>query len=246
MSQDEWQPEPELQNSLIPRRVAKRYPVPLFWRLFFPSAIMIFLIFTNWTIIKQEYITRYGNPATGIVQDKEALLKHGSSIRYRYRLTVSYQTSSGDKVVDTFTSSRWEYDCHKVGDSIELMLDPSNPREARILSTKGQGLIYFFLEIAAVMLVYIGINILRKKFNKHRKIVSNGQAIWGVIKEVRSSETPTKVIVDYKIGGTYYQNKIHVLMYPQDYREGEYITLLVNTNNPEEFVVYPSASYKAL
>ena len=70
LSKDEWTPEPELQRWPPPREVLPLYRVPLFWRLFLPLSLAVFLFCTNKVAVEQEYITRFGKPLEGIVKEK--------------------------------------------------------------------------------------------------------------------------------------------------------------------------------
>lgn len=249
MLQNEWQAEPELQNSHPPRKVIKRYPVPIFWKIFLPTTLILLLIFANRAAIMQEYITRFGVPVTGTIKTKDRIMSPGrkNSAGYDYLLKISYPVSNSVETTQTFQVPRWEYDSLSIGAPIKLMLHPKDPYSARIPSSKGGGVTFFLIEIIIFAVAFYGIKILRAKFNLHYRLAVRGQVVQGFIKTMNSQGVSVKVTVDYKYGGMYYENRKHALMYnPQGCYAGESVTLLVNPSNPEEFVVYKSCAYKVV
>ncbi|GEM_PF-3207841 len=262
LSVEEWGPEPELQNSSLPRKVAKRYPLPLFLRIFLYLLLMTLILLVNLPVIKQVYITRFGKSITGTVQEKKMdrvwhktagnrrMGGYGNNMgrySYEYRLNIAYPIPGGQEKTDNFSTSIWEYNRVAVGGPVALIAHPDNPLDVRLASVRGQGEIFIFFEILLFFLVAYAVGFMLEKLNLQRQLVASGRAVPGLVKEIREDNAIVKLVIDYKFGDTDFRDRVQALMYNgMDYRKGEYVTLLVNPINPEQFLVYHSCGYKAL
>ncbi len=131
------------------------------------------LIFGVHVFLGTLYLTRHSVQTNGVVLELKTGFATGGGRRSSvYSPVVKFQSSNGTSY--TFTSSNWTSpSLFSVGDKIDVIYDPNNPKYANIKSFSQLWVTSILIFIVGIVPFIAGLGILLKAYSNKKRITSN-------------------------------------------------------------------------
>ena len=209
----------------------------------------IISFFVCWPSLKHAYLTAYGVPAKGTIQQRyihETLRKNRRN--YSYYLVVRYETPSGWQSAQIQTSSNY-YARSLQGKSVPVHYLARNPSPV-VLDDDQLYRLWQVLVVLGVGLIILCVPYYMLR--QMRRVAENGIAVKGLITEVNQRPKKRYLTVYYEFQEVPYQETIAVAanQAEADWQPGKGLTLLVapapppNPHRTHVMMVYPASEIK--
>ncbi len=242
-----WQPEPELSQSL-PRSVSSSASTKLLGALMMVVGGIIICLVCLPTL-KQAYLTAYGVPTKGTIQQRyshETLRKNRRN--YTYYLVVQYETPSG------WQSARIQTSRNYYARSLQAKSVPVHYL-ARIPSQVVLDDDQLYQPWQVLMVLSIGVVMLWLPYYMYRKmrtLAESGTAVKGLITKINQRLRNRYLTVYYEFQEVPYQGTMAVRanQAKANWQPGQAVTLLVapdppsSPRRPHVAMVYPASEFK--
>ncbi len=237
-----WRIEPELRGP-IPRKVQL---APSGRRLALWGGVLVMILggyvffFTKQASVGNEAIEELGVRTQGTVHDKQA---RDGPTGTGYYLYYNFRDQNGSGVRSSVRVPESVYSSVSVNDAVEVIYLPSDPlvhvapgiSESR---TSPPALLLVAGFLAAPLLMA---EIIRRR---HRTLVSRGEAVAGVVRELRGRGQAQSFSVFYTVEGQ--ERSLRGSLRGANLREGSLLTVLYLEDNPDASLLYPSSFYRAI
>ncbi len=236
--------EPELAAA-PPRRVELKVRPKLVVALWaIALALMAFFFYDRvWnrlpSVASQTLLAEQGLEARGTVHRKE--MRENSMGQPKYYLYYNFTDQSGSEVRSSISVPKALYDRFHENDSVQVKYIP------------GDALAHYLPEITrppfalrgsmmGAVLAIFAVVVLDTQRRRHRRLVSRGVAVSGTVQDLRKRGASRTYRAAYAAAGQ--QLSVRTTERNPQRSAGDAVTVLYDSGNPAEAVVYPAAMYR--
>jgi hypothetical protein len=237
-----WRSEPELRGP-TPRNVQL---APSGRRLAIWGSVVILALggyvylFTSQAPPGQEAIEELGVHTKGTVHDKRTLEQANGTAHYLY---YNFKDEAGSGVRSSIRVPESVYSTVNVNDTIGVVYLPQDPLIHVVPGiSENQKTPPAFLLVAGFLAIpLVMAEIIRRR---HRTLVSQGEAVPGVVRELGGRGQVQSFSVYYTLGEE--ERSLRGSLRGANLREGSLLTVLYLADNPDASLLYASSFYRAV
>jgi hypothetical protein len=242
LRESDWSPEIELQLS-VPRPVKLTRTGMLstgLWLMLAIAALGFVFLAPPPSARIPELLEDAGVKVSGTVHRKDE--RKNSAGLPSYFISYHFATQSGDQVRASKSVPKDVYDSLTVGNSIEVIYFPYDPQQhvAPSLERHDMPAAMRWSAVGFIAVLLIGFE-QQRRF--HRKLVSEGKAVAGVIESLRKRGGSRVFTVRFAVKGqerTLRGSERHL-----DRADGDVVTVLYLPDKPDRALIYSSSLYRA-
>ena len=239
-AENQWSPEPELQQPL-PRtvrlsRVGRR--LTLFWALV-TVAVPCYILFAASRAKEPDtrHVAEYFLETQGEIHDKKA--GDGPQGPY-YHLYYRYATDRGHRYRASLQVEKQIYDSFKLGDPVTVKWFPENPTVHTVVGLESGPERPPVVPFAAGFTVLM-LGILEAVRRRHRNLTAHGIALAGVIEFAKRRGAGCVYLLSYKAGGKI--RKLRGTDRELALSQGDPMTVLYDPDKPQRALIYRLSLY---